>query len=241
MQRPVVTLSSLFGGDLLHQFIRFSNSVTQGEFSEGGTLPIAYLWHAEHLLLPLWVVAFGFSLWAMIKGASTARSTLGVAGILFIYGFMVLTSVGLHKFVVYGRLVRQLVPFFCLMTAYQLQHLRGVHVGVRRAFPILCIVLALQAAFNFRSPLQQVFPSDFIRKADKTAEALGDGREAHLLFARHLYPVPEEAPLPPHEVILRARHPVQFLPYQYEGYTPEERSALRSTDISMRLFVLDEK
>jgi len=237
----VVTASSLFGGDLLDQFIWFSNSVTQGEFSEGATLPIAYLWHTEHFLLLVWVLAFGFSMWAMIKGASTARSTMGVAGILFIYGFMVLTSVGLNKFVVYGRLVRQLVPFFCLLTAYQLQHLRGVHGGIRRAFPILCTMLVLQAAFNFRVPLQQVFPSDFVRKANKTAEALEGGRTANLLFAHHLYPVPEDPRLPPHTILLQERHPIQFLPNQYEGYTPEERSALRSMDISMRLFVLDQE
>jgi hypothetical protein len=43
--------------------------------------------------------------------------------------------------------------------------------------------------------------------------------------------------LPPTEgVVLLARpHPLQFLPYQYEGYTPAERAALRAIDIRMRL------
>jgi hypothetical protein len=35
--------------------------------------------------------------------------------------------------------------------------------------------------------------------------------------------------------VYEAPHPLTFLPYQYEGYTPEQRRVLRSTDISMRL------
>lgn len=34
-----------------------------------------------------------------------------------------------------------------------------------------------------------------------------------------------------------ARHPLQFKPYQYEGYTPHQREFLRSTDIRMRILV----
>ena len=36
-------------------------------------------------------------------------------------------------------------------------------------------------------------------------------------------------------VIKEARHPLQYLPYQYEGYSPAQRQALRSTDIRMRI------
>ena len=52
----------------------------------------------------------------------------------------------------------------------------------------------------------------------------------------HLYPRPEPVTLPPHSVTLAvAEHPLEFLPYQYEGFTPENREVLRSTDIRMRL------
>ena len=237
----VLLLSSvLFNVDLLHQFISYSNVITQGKFSEGGTLPIEYLWHAEHLVLPLWLLAFIFSLWDVIRRRATMRSTVGVAGVLLIYGFLFLTSVWLHKFVVYGRLSRQLVPFFCLMLGYQLQRLCSANSFVRRAFPLVCGMMVLMAAFNFYIPLIQEFPSDFIQRARKTAVTLGLTK-ASVLFASHIYPVPENISLPPHKVILRARHPLQFFPYQYEGYTPEQRTALRSMDISMRLVIFEEK
>ncbi len=40
---------------------------------------------------------------------------------------------------------------------------------------------------------------------------------------------------PTGRVLFRTAHPLQFLPYQYEGYVPVERALLRSNDISIRL------
>ena len=35
--------------------------------------------------------------------------------------------------------------------------------------------------------------------------------------------------------VMRFPHPLQFLPYQYEGFEPMERQVLRGNDIAMRL------
>jgi hypothetical protein len=219
---------------MLRQFISFSTSVTQGTFSEGGTLPLEYLWHAEHFLLVLWLAALAFCLWSAMKGTLTTQSMVGVAGVLFIYGLLFVTSVGLHKFVVYGRLARQLVPFFCLITAHQLYRLGKSSAALRQALPVVYGLVILQAAYNFYIPLVQVFPADFRLSAEEITSRLGEGKK-DLLFAKHIITIPEKTSLPPHKVILRARHPLEFLPYQYEGYNPEQRTALRSTVISMRL------
>jgi hypothetical protein len=37
------------------------------------------------------------------------------------------------------------------------------------------------------------------------------------------------------KVLFSVTHPLQFLPYLYEGFSPMERLILRSTDISIRL------
>ena len=37
--------------------------------------------------------------------------------------------------------------------------------------------------------------------------------------------------------VASAPHPLEFLPYQYEGYADSERRLLRSSDIRMRAFV----
>jgi hypothetical protein len=56
-----------------------------------------------------------------------------------------------------------------------------------------------------------------------------------LYSVEYLYPIRGPKPARSGAVLVRAAHPLQFLPYTYEGYTPTERSVLRSTDISMRL------
>ena len=59
------------------------------------------------------------------------------------------------------------------------------------------------------------------------------------LNAKHLYPGPEPVRLPPRYTVIKSTpHPLQFLPYQYEGYRPEQRAALRAADISMRLIIV---
>ncbi|PYR76932.1 MAG: hypothetical protein DMF87_17070 [Acidobacteria bacterium] len=58
-----------------------------------------------------------------------------------------------------------------------------------------------------------------------------------LFNAQHLYhPRAPRPPLPPTLLeVVRFRHPLQFFPYQYEGFEPAERQVLRGNDIAMRL------
>jgi hypothetical protein len=228
----IAAVEGLEGGDFLRSWAAFSSTVTQGSFAEGWRLPLAYLWHAEHLLTALWAAAFAFAVVRLARGDRSKALVFGVAGIFLIYCGLVVGSVMLQKFVVYGRQVRQLVPFACVLSAVAIQRLATS--GSSRRFLARAAVAAtvVQAACNFRTPLTQVFPSEFRHMAEAVPNPSGAPRL--LLYAEHIYPRP--ALPPPDGVVLLARpHPLQFLPYQYEGYTPAERAALRAIDIRMRL------
>jgi len=86
---------------------------------------------------------------------------------------------------------------------------------------------------NFRPPLQQVFPAEFRRMAARVPNPAGEPRR--ILYAEHIYPTPAPPPRDEGAALLTRAHPLQFLPYQYEGFTPAQRAALRATDIRMRL------
>ncbi|MET0618623.1 MAG: glycosyltransferase family 39 protein [Thermoanaerobaculia bacterium] len=225
-------VGTLQNGDFLRGWGDFITGVTQGKFAEGWRLPFSYLWHAEHLLTALWAAAFLFAAVRLVRGDRSRAFLFGVAGILLIYAGLVVGSVSLRKFVVYGRLVRQLVPFACVLSAVAIQRIaatgsRGRIVGRAAVVGAIC-----QAAWNFHPPLVQVFPADFRRMA---AEIPNPGRRPRmLLYADFIYPKPV---LPPAEgaVLLARRHPLQFLPYQYEGYGPDVREDLRTVNIEMRL------
>lgn len=49
------------------------------------------------------------------------------------------------------------------------------------------------------------------------------------------------ASTPAGTVLVRERHPLQFLPLLYESQTPEQRRKLRDADIAMRLVLLPRK
>jgi hypothetical protein len=187
-------------------------------------------------MLLLWLAAAAWSLMRLRRGSPSRNVIIGLIGVAIVYGSLVVTSVALQKFVVYGRLARQLVPFFCLITVATL-HAGYVAMSPRaRRLSAAAVITALivQSTFNFMTPLRQVFPPEILQAAHDVA--LAPGVRVLAVNAKHLYPGPEPAvALPASSLILQTPHPLQYLPYQYEGYSPAQRAALRSTDISMRL------
>ena len=232
---------------------RLAGTVTDGYAPEGFSLPWAYLWHAEHGLLLAWIAAALFVALGRTDWNARRRQTamMWVLAALCIYLGLGASSAVLHAFVVMGRQSRQVVPFLCLATAAAvaqlLEHRRGsTWIGAA------CVAaLVVQAGWNFRQPLQQRFPRDVISEItakygpidfDNTIQGPPLAREhvesQWVLFnAQHLYhPRAPRPPLPASLIeVMRFRHPLQFLPYQYEGLEPMERQVLRSNDIAMRL------
>lgn len=222
-------------GNLLQQFLAFSRTVTHGSYSEGWSLPFCYLWYSEHFLILLWAVALIYSLREYTIGSRKEAMILGLLGILFIYGTLVVFSVVLEKFVVYGRLVRQIVPFCSILAALFLERLWTSTPKGKSLVIVILTIAVLQAAVNFQQPLTQVFPVEFLRLASEASVPTETGGY-EILNAYFIYP----EPLPVKEVgrtIIWKRHPLEFLPEQYEGYTPDQRSKLRTNDISMRLIL----
>ena len=208
----------------------FARTATQGDFGEGWSLPFAYLWHAEHGLALLWALCLLRAIVRLARGDRNEALGAGVAGTVAIYAGLVVASVVLHRLVVYGRQVRQLVPFLCLISAVALDRTFSAAPRRRLAYVAGAVLLA-QAVANFATPLRQVFPAEFRRMAARIP-VHGSPR---LEFVGHIYPVPFVPPPVAGTVLLERPHPLEYLPYQYEGYTPRQRAALRMTDIHMRL------
>ena len=232
--------SLVVGENLIRALAEFSGQVDQGDFREGWRLPWEYLWHAEHFIVLVWVVAVT---WVLVSWRSRSVPRLvrvGLIGLAFVYGALVVTSVVTHTFVVYGRLARQMVPFLCLISAAALaDFLRArspstrVLLGAAVALPLI-----VQAAFNFATPLRQVFPAEFLREARRDGQ-IGADADLVILNAKRLYPGPETIALPPrYTVLMHEPHPLQYLPFQYEGFRPAQREALRSADIEMKVLLV---
>jgi len=234
----VLAVSTALGGHLWESFGSFAGSVHDGTFTEGWRLPFEYLWHAEHGVLLLWAGGVGWAVWRA-RRYLTPQVCVGLLGLGVIYGAFVATSTWLEMFVVYGRLARQLVPFLCIISAHSLEQLRTSGTRARWIAWGLVSAAALQGVLNFQQPLRQQFPDEFREQAELLVPGLARGRYA-FVYAAPIYPEPAPIHLPPHRTVATAAHPLQYLPYQYEGYTPEQRARLRATDISMQLVVFDD-
>ena len=167
----IIVFSRIAGGDLLGQFVAFSKTVVQGDFSEGWILPLKYLWHSEYLLALPWVAALIGGLWETSLGRASRPVRQAVVAIIFIYGVLILFSVFLGKFVVYGRLARQLVPFLSLLSASYIDRLLTSRPKIGPLIAAVLLVVIGQATYNFRQVLALTFPSEFMEMA---SEATGE-------------------------------------------------------------------
>jgi hypothetical protein len=221
------------------KLVAFAGTITQGRYDEGWRLPLEYLWHTEHLLLVLWLVSLAWCLitWRWSWEARSIRA--GLVGVAFVYVTLAMCSVVFNLFVVYGRLARQLVPFLCLLTATVLVRAWKTRPAAQRTglAVVASAFLAVQAMVNFSQPLRQPFPREFVRRVEALAATAG-ASETTTQYAHHIYPVPEPFTMARGATVLAlAPHPLQFLPYQYEGFSRAERHQLRSTDIRMRAVI----
>lgn len=245
----------------------FSTAVTDGDFAEGWSVVWVYLWHAEHGLCILWLLGV-LGLFTSVRKLDHAAYRrgliwLGVAG--SIYFMLVLGSTFLHKAVVYGRLVRPMVPFLCLTTATTLHMLRQLLKPV--SWQIVGVSLALltvQTSLNFSGPLLQRFPREVLAQVQATygpvrlTSVLAGGIfvDCKALTWCVIRPQSKPAPRPSRYILLNAEipsyfkrlhpvpagqtllqtpHPYQFKPYQYEGIAPQGRQLIQKVDISIRL------
>ncbi len=251
---PLV-LGTLLGGRAYWAvMLDFSGTVKQGLFAEGWSLPWEYLWHSEGPVGPVLLLALLAALWQTHRASAPlpdrVRATLIALAVA--YGLLVLLSTGLERFVVYGRTVKPFVPALCLLGAWALHCLLAPHPRLR---PAVALLLVTGALAHFAPHFTLVFPREFkvavysqwgvpkrVNSLSGTLYAAAPGPitrpDLALANAQILYPIRAPIALPEGVTLLRADHPLAYLPYQYEGHTPRERALLRTTDLTMRLIQL---
>jgi hypothetical protein len=234
----VIVLSWHFGNDLLNSYITFSKTIINGQFTEGWSIPFKYLWASERFMLVIWLCLAIYAATIFAKDRES-RITTWLAGLMFIYACFVVSSVLLQKFVVYGRLARQLVPFFALASAYGLRIIQDQKQYGKTITQILVVFIILQAGFNLQEPFQLVYPAEFSNKAKVLypdfkppknmtyfyTPNIIDVGQYKAYFVKYVFPLPENQTTIEGEILMRAENPMSsFLPFRFdEGYTPQER------------------
>lgn len=251
---PVMIGLVAHGGVFLRGMISFSQSVNQGYFREGWSLPWEYLWHSEtgFGLAVAAAIAFALLIARRHPQASDRTVYLWLGALALAYGLLVLFSVGLEKFVVCGRMVKPFVPLLCLAGGWA-----AARLVQRRATLLAMTAAGALAACNLAPHFFRLFPGEvetqILREVGNPKRALSVRGSIYLRMSvpvtrpelvlvnfQMLYPVREEAGFPAGQALLRLEHPLTYAPFQYEGHTPREREFLRTHDIGMRLIRCDD-
>lgn len=241
------------GIDLIAEYTEFAGTVNQGDYSEGWSLPFEYFWHTEHFVIVILGILTLLALFNILR--SNDRYPLWwLAGLSFVYACLVLFSVYFHSFVVLGRLARQMMPFLILLSAYGLASLATQTPVWRNVSVLVMLLVILQGFTNYAISFAQSYPREFSSEAQAQYEDFTFSQK-RLIFgapslcqnngyaienAKYFLTATEKIPEINGTVLLSQSHPVNFLPYQYEGYTPEQRQQFRQQNLQMTLYKLDD-
>ena len=119
---PIVAFNRVFlEENVILQMMTFSETVNHGAFSEGAIFPFLYFRDVEGAMSIVWIVGLALAAWRIPSqrpSSDRRRAWLWFACLLSLYLTMSVLSTGLQLFVVYGRVVRSLVPFIAMVCAY---------------------------------------------------------------------------------------------------------------------------
>ena len=248
----VSVATSFFGHSLIASYVGFSATITQGNFADGHIVLWRYLWSGEGGLLLAWLACIlGFAIAVVRRDQIDARAWIWFGGVVVMGGGFVVFSNFAEKFVVYGRLVRMMVPFFSLLSAWVVYRIFADRSRYRPVALLLVAMIIGLAARNFSRPLQQLFPRAFVAQgralidqrvaAEPSAQSTNELLERfRFVYAEFLWPVPGPVAFGPHEVLLEAAHPLSYEPYLYEGFDRSQREAFVGGNVTMRLILLND-
>jgi hypothetical protein len=233
----VFVLSRALGHNLVGEDAQGA-AVVFGDFSSGPRLIVEYLWQAEGGLILLLGAASGYGFYSAWRDRRADRLAWYGGGIvLVVAGLVVLSDPVLIP--VFGRRVREVMPFLCLSAALGIVRFVGDRGRRWRVWTAAIALLAgALAAWNFSGPLRQVFPDGFRQLAAAAASHQSGYQAYREVFVRSLQDGPLDDTLPPFPTILRRSHPLQFRPYQDEGFDPGRLAEINRRDVAMRLLGL---
>lgn len=238
--------------DLLDSYVNFAGTISQGDFNEGYVVFFDYLWRAEGFTVVIWALALALTPWYVrrTEGEARRRGLLWAGTIVALAAILIMGSNVFGIFVVYGRLARQVAPFCALLVGWMAGQVFRENRGGGRLELLAMAGLVACGLWAEWTPLWQDFPVPFHRRAVGVVNAY---RTEHLksdpelvapqkfrfLYNGFIWPMPDEAPLPPNYLVLLASpHPLSWRPYLYEGFNRAQRDKILATDVTMRVVLL---
>lgn len=98
------------------EIVATSRGITSGVFAEAWSLPWTYFWYAQPGITLVSLAGIAAALWNR-SAQSARRACIWLLAALGIYAGLIAGANVFHRFVVYERLAKQMIPFLCLASA----------------------------------------------------------------------------------------------------------------------------
>jgi hypothetical protein len=221
--------SSHHEANYFQHLLIFSQTITHGNFEQGHAIPFLFLWHAEGPLSLVWLSCLLFSIF-YTKNYAVKCSLFAI---LLVYGLWVLGSNLLESFVVYGRLVKSVVPLLCLNAAFVMSSLNAP------ALITIFILLMPNPLINSWKNWPATYIQD-IKKYERDLRELYEDNRVVKLSTRCIPDLPSCQkilfdPLEKNCIVKKSYVSKLNLAFnQYDGLTLESRRVLRD-----HIFIID--
>jgi len=245
---PVARLSYV---DLLRAF---ASTINQGDYTDSYAFAVSYLVDSEGVFGAALLVLFGVSVLLAIRRHDLDARVRGLI-ILTLLAYLAYATLVFvfHAAVYYGRLIHAYVPFILIgsvlaLTTLPPRYTRLVWGGILALGAASLIVnaaiyLPLQYPNMVRTRLFADYPDlkacELITNIDWKLAATG-GCDVMGVNVRFLWPGMDTKmafePPPNWEALYLTNHPANYWPYQYEGYTRQERNDIRQRPHQLAIY-----
>ena len=232
-----------------------------GDIGIGWKVLISYLWESEGTVSVLYFASTITAIYFFIKSRKLELNNkdIGFFSVLFIMFILLFLCDILESSVLYGRTIKQTIPFLCFASSYPIAvFLENCKTKKARLLIFSTIIIfGMQVIYNFKNCIEIVFPEDFIsisRSQAKDFSNLSDitgpniSNDEFNSSLSNFAVINAQTFVPPFtgntkiqikNVFLESDHPYNFKPYQYIHYNIEQRSILRKLKLKMKFVELE--
>ena len=244
--------------DGLINFTSATSTNQMGDLGSGFSIFLEYLWHSENIVFVFLLCFFLLSLWKsdFLKTKLLNQKSVGLFCTITIFSLLIFLSDFLESFVLYGRTIKQIVPFLCISCSLPLCLLVEKLLREKKVWILGLLIFTLVASSisNHLKVLNVVYPNDLKKQAQSVTKHFDEiglfegenveklekkvSNSSHILVnAQHLVPPLKLCKtLPKGKVILEEKHPYfAFKPYQYLHFNCNERQLIDQSKTSMYL------
>lgn len=254
-------LGNVVGVNYLSGVLDFIQATGSNQMGDKGVFfpaIIEFFWLAENLY-SIFLLFFLIITTYCCKFSDYSKldfKTIGVIYLIIVLGSFIICTEVIGSFVLYGRTIKQIIPYLCLACSFSLCNLiRSVSTKTSISILLTAALFTLCVSFNNHLRIYGVvYPKNLKEKAASIApdfqeissfiginvqklEKPDSEKKFSLVNAQYLVPPLTDVKNIPHgEVILEETHPYfAFKPYQFLHYNYTERSLINYHEPIMKL------